>query len=131
MFLVVACNVSSVAEEPARDWQRVARYVQARRTRLGIKQTASKVSPATWTKIENAKQTSYKPFMLAAIEVELDWPSGTILDIAEGGVPPEEATEMRLTQIEDELLRQADELRRQADAIAKIERLLRSLQPSD
>lgn len=71
------------------DWDRVAQYVRARRQHLGIKQVASKVSPATWTNIENAKQESYKPFTLATIDRELRWPPGTVLHIGAGGEPPE------------------------------------------
>lgn len=73
----------------AEDWHRVAEHVKARRQHLGITQKESKVAPATWTKLENAKETSYKSFTLARVEAELHWPPGTIAHIANGGDPPE------------------------------------------
>lgn len=74
--------------QDAADWQRVSTFVKRRRQQRG-KQTAMTTSPATWTKIENAKAPRYKDWMLARVEDDLDWPSGTIQRVAEGGLPPE------------------------------------------
>lgn len=73
------------------DWQRVAEAIRSRRVALGLSQRAAEgVSPATWTKLENAQQQSYKPFVLANVERVLQWPFGTIQDIAIGQSPPED-----------------------------------------
>jgi hypothetical protein len=98
------------------DWQRVARHVRARRMKLGLKQrNTPDVSAATWSKIENGAQESYKPFVVANIERTLGWPSGTISDIGAGGSPPDDegptlgervaTLEQRFTQIEQTLAR--------------------------
>lgn len=76
------------------DWERVANAVRERRTALGLSQSATKgVSPATWTKLENARQDSYKPFLLANVERVLQWPPGTIERLVRGEQPPEEDAE--------------------------------------
>lgn len=102
------------------DWERVARFVRARRHRLGLKQASTGVSSATWTKIENAKSSSYKPFMLAKIEHELDWPDGTILAIADGGEPPEASVAGdladRLSRLEDRF----EEVDRRLDRVLRV-----------
>lgn len=74
------------------DWQRVAQEVRRRRLALGLARTAADgVSPATWTKLENARQRSYKPFLLANVERALRWPPGTIERIAAGrDLPPDD-----------------------------------------
>lgn len=114
MFPAVACNVA-VVPLMAEDWHRVAEHVRARRQHLGIMQKESKVAPATWTKLENAKETSYKSFTLARVEAELRWPPGTIAHIANGGAPPESDADVatRLSIVEDQ--------------VAELTRLLRQL----
>lgn len=78
-----------MTEQATLDWQRVARFVRERRLRLALNQEDSRTSPSTWTKIENAKQNGYKPFTLGRIEADLQWPAGTIMNLAHGGNPPE------------------------------------------
>lgn len=108
------------------DWGRVAEFVRARRNRLGIKQAAAGVSSATWTKIENAKAESYKPFVLARIEQALDWPSGTIMAIAAGGSPPTTGDDIdledRVTRLEAEIARTNQRLDRVLRALEARER---------
>jgi hypothetical protein len=71
------------------DWERVAEAVRERRHALGLKQTdVPGVSPASWRKLEGAKQESYKLFLLRAVERALQWAPGTIEAIASGTPPP-------------------------------------------
>lgn len=90
MFLVVSCMLRGVAEDDwqsSADWVRIARYVLERRNALGLTQAETKTSAATWTKIENAKERSYKGWLLAKVERDLGWTSGDIQVIGEGGEP--------------------------------------------
>ena len=75
--------------EVSGDWRLVADAVRERRHALGLKQTdVAGVSPASWRKLEGAKQESYKLFLLRAVERALAWPPGTIAAIADGAPPP-------------------------------------------
>jgi hypothetical protein len=90
------------------DWGRVAEAVRERRHALGLKQTdVPGVSPASWRKLEGAKQESYKLFLLRAVERALQWTPGTIEAIAAGEPPPSPAPELedRLRTLEDRLER--------------------------
>lgn len=69
------------------DWERVARFVKEARTALGLRQKETETSAGTWTKIENAKERSYKEWSLAQVERDLKWLPGTIRHIAAGGLP--------------------------------------------
>lgn len=103
----------------AQDWRRVAEFVKARRNALGLRQERTPgVSSATWNKIENAKETSYKTFTLAAIERALFLDPGEILRIAEGGPLPEldESVHLRMLRAEiDQLRAEMEELKRRPD----------------
>jgi hypothetical protein len=84
------------------DWELVAEAVRERRHALGLKQTdALGVSPASWRKLEGAKQESYKLFLLRAVERALEWPPGTVEAIASGAPPPQPAPDLegRLEQL--------------------------------
>jgi hypothetical protein len=86
------------------DWGRVAEAVRERRHALGLKQTdVPGVSPASWRKLEGAKQESYKLFLLRAVERALQWSPGTIDAIAAGEAPPAPSPELedRLRSLED------------------------------
>jgi hypothetical protein len=86
----------------------VADAVRERRLALGLKQTdVAGVSPASWRKLEGAKQASYKLFLLRAVERALEWPPGTIDAIAAGGEAPTPVPglEVRLTGLEARLAR--------------------------
>ena len=85
------------------DWQRVADAVRERRLALGLRQSdVPGVSPASWRKLEGAKQTSYKLFLLRAVERALEWPAGTIEAIATGDEIPNHAPglEVRINDLE-------------------------------
>ena len=85
------------------DWQLVADAVRERRHALGLKQTdVPGVSPASWRKLEGAKQESYKLFLLRAVERALEWAPGTIEAIASGAPPPTPAPDLegRLKHLE-------------------------------
>lgn len=112
------------------DWQRAAEEIRRRRVALGLSQKATEgVSPATWTKLENARQQSYKPFLLANVERVLQWPPGTIERIASGQDLPEgdplpiamsldqrvSRLEARLEQLERRLSRRTRERRAGGD----------------
>jgi hypothetical protein len=88
------------------DWGRVAEAVRERRHALGLKQTdVPGVSPASWRKLEGAKQESYKLFLLRAVERALQWAPGTIDAIAAGEPLPSPAPELeeRLRTVEERL----------------------------
>src|SRR4051794_30728921 len=107
---------------PGDDWERVGNAVRERRLALGLKQTdVPGVSPASWRKLEGAKQTSYKLFLLRAVERALEWAPGTIEAIAAGEplptVTPEveqrvKAIEARLERVEAQLGQLLDQRRR-------------------
>jgi hypothetical protein len=81
----------------------VAEAVRERRLALGLKQSdVPGVSAASWRKLEGAKQTSYKLFLLRAVERALEWPPGTIDAIAAGGGVPTHppGVEVRLDELE-------------------------------
>lgn len=106
---------------PALDWRRVAEEVRSRRLALGLKQNETEgVSPASWSKLENAGATSYKPFVLANVERLLEWPAGTIMRLARGGdvpgAPVGDDVVDRLTRLEEKFDRIEELLR---DALSK------------
>jgi len=69
-------------------WQHVAKVVHQRRLELGLRQAETPgVSPATWRKLEGAKQGSYKPFLLRNVERALAWAPGTIEGLLIGEDP--------------------------------------------
>jgi len=100
----------------------VAEAVRERRHALGLKQTdVPGVSPASWRKLEGAKQESYKLFLLRAVERALEWAPGTIDAIASGAPPPTPAPdiegrlknlEARFDRIEAQLAQLLDHRRR-------------------
>lgn len=69
------------------DWHRVADAVRQRRLLLGLPQGTGGVSPATWGKIENAKETSYKRRTLVAICRVLRWTPDSIDRLLRGEEP--------------------------------------------
>lgn len=101
------------------DWVHVARRVKRRRLALGINQDETEeVSPATWNKIENAKEQSYKDFTLARIERALFWPPGFIMRLAEGEDPEDpEANESEVSRLRAEVA----QLRRELEALRQSE----------
>jgi hypothetical protein len=104
------------------DWRLVAEAVRERRHALGLKQTdVPGVSPASWRKLEGAKQESYKLFLLRAVERALEWGPGTIEAIASGAPPPApapdlearlERLEVRFERIEAQLAQLLEQRRR-------------------
>lgn len=103
------------------DWERIGDYVARRRNELGVKQGGTPdVSKTTWYKLENHTQTSYKPFLLAAVERHLRWAPGSIMQIGAGGEPVEVRGDDRVANLEAGL----DSLRNQVN---ELERLIRSM----
>jgi hypothetical protein len=96
-------DVATGRDTLSTDWQRVAEVVRERRLALGLKQSeVPGVSAASWRKLEGAKQTSYKLFLLRAVERALEWPPGSIDAIAAGEEVPTQAPglEVRLNELE-------------------------------
>jgi transcriptional regulator with XRE-family HTH domain len=74
------------------DWQRLGRYVLARREELGYKQrgdiaSAVGVSTRVMSDIENGRRGNFDPVTVAALERTLGWETGSAARIAAGGEP--------------------------------------------
>jgi transcriptional regulator with XRE-family HTH domain len=96
-------------------WEHVAERVRQRRLELGLRQAETPgVSPASWRKLEGAKQQSYKPFLLRNVERALGWAPGTI--------------ERLLAGMEAEPARSADLGTRLAALEARFDRLERAIE---
>jgi transcriptional regulator with XRE-family HTH domain len=107
------------------EWKRVAAAVRARRHELGINQASvAGVSASTWSKLENARQSSYKPFVLARVEQALHWSAGTIQAIRDGAADSDrtgsEGSSSRLDAIE----RRLEELERIVEKLAEERRAI-------
>jgi DNA-binding XRE family transcriptional regulator len=74
------------------DWQRLAHHITARRTELGHTNRdtladQATVSPRTLGDLETGRKTNYYPSTLARIERALQWTTGSIDTILNGGDP--------------------------------------------
>lgn len=74
------------------DWQRLGKYVVARREELGFKQrgdiaSAVGVSTRVMSDIENGRRGNFDPVTVAALERVLGWETGSASRVATGGEP--------------------------------------------
>lgn len=74
------------------DWQRLGRYVVARREELGYKQrgdiaSAVGVSTRVMSDIENGRRGNFDRVTIAALERALGWETGSVERVATGGEP--------------------------------------------
>lgn len=85
------------------DWQRLGKYVVARREELGYKQrgdiaSAVGVSTRVMSDIENGRRGNFDPVTVAALERVLGWETGSAHRIAAGGEPRLRAQPTRADQ---------------------------------
>jgi hypothetical protein len=78
--------------ECMQDWERLGRYVVARRTELGFRNrgefaTAVQVSARLISDIEKGRRTNFDQVTLSAVEAALGWETGSIQDVVDGGDP--------------------------------------------
>jgi len=74
------------------DWERLGQYVVRRRVECGFKTrgdlaAAVQVSSRVLGDIEKGRRGNYDPVTIAGLESALDWESGSVRRIVEGGEP--------------------------------------------
>lgn len=74
------------------DWQRLGKYVLARRVKLGFKQrgdfaAALGISARVVSDIENGRRGNFDAVTIASLEDVLGWETGSAQGVAEGGEP--------------------------------------------
>jgi hypothetical protein len=74
------------------DWERLGRYVIARRVKLGYRSrepfaAALKISTRVLGDIETGRRSNYDPTTLASLEDVLGWETGSIDRVLRGGDP--------------------------------------------
>lgn len=79
-------------DERMSDWQRLGKYVVARREELGYKQrgqiaSAVGVSTRVMSDIENGRRGNFDQVTVAALERVLGWETGSAARVAAGGEP--------------------------------------------
>lgn len=80
-------------DEGMADWERLARYVTARRielnyrTREAVAEADPGIKPRTLGDIERASRTSYNRTTIASLEHALQWRPGSVQAILDGGEP--------------------------------------------
>lgn len=77
---------------PMSDWERLGRYVIARRVELGFRQrpefsAAVGITSRVISDIENGRRSNFDPVTIAALEKALGWETGSVHRVAAGGEP--------------------------------------------
>lgn len=94
------------------DWKRIGLAVAHRRAELGFRKQddaakAAGIGVTTWRQIEGAKQDSYRPVILAAVALALNWPADALEKIGRGEPPLDAPTlgelEARIARLEAEI----------------------------
>lgn len=79
-------------DEPMPDWERLGRYVVARRTELRFRSrtdfaAAVQLSARLLADIEKGRRSNFDPVTLAAVEAALGWETGSVGEVLGGGEP--------------------------------------------
>lgn len=74
------------------DWERLGKYVVARRVNLGFDirpefAAAAQITTRVLSDIENGKRGNYDKVTIAKLEAALGWETGSVERVAEGGEP--------------------------------------------
>ena len=105
------------------DWKRVGLAVAHRRAELGFRKQedaakAAGIGVTTWRQIEGAKQDGYRPVILAAVALALNWPADALERIGRGEPVEREQSDLeaRVARLEALLEAQLPPSDRRADA---------------